>query len=228
MFTAEIYSKRREELRRRVGQGLILLPGNVESPLNYPNNAYHFRQDSTFLYYFGHNVPLLVATIDADTGTVSASNKGGSSGATTADPPNYAVHDLYLIPQCVAKYPAKTKVFSDPSKTLTLDDIKDGTFTGRLTGGYVGTKYCDSVEPTTASYHKKVYEDDGGSVTNIIVEYQERDGDWLKCAVVSFENGVQGSFDCSPYMADRYFAGEMQKKIFLLNMTKQKKQETLK
>ena len=68
MFSAEIYSKRREELRRRVGQGLILLPGNVESPLNYPNNAYHFRQDSTFLYYFGHNVPLLVATIDADTG----------------------------------------------------------------------------------------------------------------------------------------------------------------
>ena len=68
MFTAEIYSKRREELRRRVGQGLILLPGNVESPLNYPNNAYHFRQDSTFLYFFGHNVPLLVATIDADSG----------------------------------------------------------------------------------------------------------------------------------------------------------------
>ena len=52
MFTAEIYSKRRAELRRRVGQGLILLPGNVESPLNYPNNAYHFRQDSTFLYFF--------------------------------------------------------------------------------------------------------------------------------------------------------------------------------
>ena len=68
MFTAEIYSKRREELRRRVGQGLILLPGNVESPLNYPNNTYHFRQDSTFLYFFGHNVPLLAAVIDADSG----------------------------------------------------------------------------------------------------------------------------------------------------------------
>ena len=68
MFTADIYAKRRAELRRRVGSGLILLPGNVESPFNYPNNTYHFRQDSTFLYYFGHNVPLLAGVIDADSG----------------------------------------------------------------------------------------------------------------------------------------------------------------
>ena len=128
-----------------------------------------------------------------ESGTVTKSN--GSGGNCSADTEgNYSVSELYAIPQCVPKYPNKIKVFSDPSKTLTLDDIKDGTFTGRLTGGYVGTKYCDSVEPTTASYHKKVYEDDGGSVTNIIVEYQERDGDWLKCAVVSFENGADGIY----------------------------------
>lgn len=68
MFTTEIYVQRRAELRRRLGSGLILLPGNVESPMNYPNNTYHFRQDSTFLYYFGHNVPLLAGVIDADSG----------------------------------------------------------------------------------------------------------------------------------------------------------------
>ncbi|MBE6221771.1 MAG: aminopeptidase P N-terminal domain-containing protein [Alistipes sp.] len=71
MFTSEIYSKRRAELRRRVGSGLILLPGNVESPFNYPNNTYNFRQDSTFLYFFGHNVPLLAGVIDADSGEES-------------------------------------------------------------------------------------------------------------------------------------------------------------
>ena len=68
MFTADIYSARREELCRRVGKGLILLPGNVESPFNYPNNTFHFRQDSTFLYFFGHSVPALAGTIDAETG----------------------------------------------------------------------------------------------------------------------------------------------------------------
>lgn len=68
MFSSEIYSARRAELRRRIGKGLILLPGNVESPFNYPNNTFHFRQDSTFLYYFGHSVPALVGTIDADSG----------------------------------------------------------------------------------------------------------------------------------------------------------------
>ena len=68
MFTADIYSARRAELRRRIGKGIILLPGNVESPFNYPNNTYHFRQDSTFLYYFGHSVPSLVGVIDAESG----------------------------------------------------------------------------------------------------------------------------------------------------------------
>ena len=52
MFSAETYAKRRAELRRRIGSGLILLPGNYEAPMNYPNNAYNFRQDSTFLYFF--------------------------------------------------------------------------------------------------------------------------------------------------------------------------------
>ena len=68
MFASEIYSARRAELRRRVGKGIILLPGNVESPFNYPNNTYHFRQDSTFLYFFGHNVPSLVGVIDVESG----------------------------------------------------------------------------------------------------------------------------------------------------------------
>ena len=68
MFTKDIYVARRRELCRRVGKGLILLPGNVESPFNYPNNTYHFRQDSTFLYYFGHSVPSLVGVIDVESG----------------------------------------------------------------------------------------------------------------------------------------------------------------
>ncbi len=68
MFTSDIYSARRAELRRRIGKGLILLPGNVESPFNYPNNTFHFRQDSTFLYFFGHSVPALAGVIDADSG----------------------------------------------------------------------------------------------------------------------------------------------------------------
>ena len=66
MFTAEIYAQRRAELRRRVGSGLILLPGNVESPMNYPNNTYHFRQDSTFLYFFASDYEGLAAVIDID------------------------------------------------------------------------------------------------------------------------------------------------------------------
>jgi len=68
MFSKETYIARRAELRRRIGNGVILLPGNMHTPNNYPNNTYYFRQDSSFLYYFGLNVPALVGVLDADSG----------------------------------------------------------------------------------------------------------------------------------------------------------------
>jgi Xaa-Pro aminopeptidase len=67
MFSKEIYTARREKLRKSVGKGLILLLGNDESPMNYADNGYHFRQDSTFLYFFGLNHPFLAAILDCET-----------------------------------------------------------------------------------------------------------------------------------------------------------------
>src|SRR5690349_5926812 len=66
MFNREIYIKRRKKLMEQVGKGLILLLGNEESPMNYPDNCYPFRQDSSFLYFFGLNRPGLSAIIDID------------------------------------------------------------------------------------------------------------------------------------------------------------------
>ena len=66
MFAAKTYTARRKALRTRIASGIILLPGNLPAPNNYPNNAYYFRQDSTFTYYFGLNVPSLVGLIDVD------------------------------------------------------------------------------------------------------------------------------------------------------------------
>ena len=68
MFSAKTYAARRNMLRTKIGSGIVLIPGNPLSPNNYPNNAYYFRQDSSFLYYFGLNVPSLAGLIDADTG----------------------------------------------------------------------------------------------------------------------------------------------------------------
>jgi Xaa-Pro aminopeptidase len=68
MFSKDIYVQRREKLRKSVGQGLILLLGNDESPMNYADNGYHFRQDSTFLYFFGLNQPSLAGILDCETG----------------------------------------------------------------------------------------------------------------------------------------------------------------
>lgn len=71
MFAAEKYQTRREALIRNIPQGLILFLGNIENPINYEHNAYPFRQDSTFLYYFGIQAPKLAAILDVDQNKVT-------------------------------------------------------------------------------------------------------------------------------------------------------------
>jgi len=68
MFEANVYKTRREDLKKNMGSGIIFLPGNVDSPMNYPANPFHFRQDSTFLYYFGLNKAGFYGVIDLDSG----------------------------------------------------------------------------------------------------------------------------------------------------------------
>jgi Xaa-Pro dipeptidase len=66
MFSAKTYIQRRTELKKKIKNGLILFLGNNEAPMNYPDNTYTFRQDSTFLYYFGLDQAELAAVIDLD------------------------------------------------------------------------------------------------------------------------------------------------------------------
>lgn len=67
MFSKETYVSRRAELKKLVKSGIIILFGNNDSPANFPNNAYSpFRQDSSFLYYFGQKRDGLVGIIDID------------------------------------------------------------------------------------------------------------------------------------------------------------------
>ena len=68
MFDKQVYISRRKRLLEQVRSGVILLLGNSEASCNYPDNQYAFRQDSSFLYFFGLDKPDLAAVIDAGTG----------------------------------------------------------------------------------------------------------------------------------------------------------------
>ncbi len=68
MISMKSFVERRATLREKIGSGLILIPGNTLVPNSYPNNAYYFRQDSTFRYFFGLNIPSLFALIDVEAG----------------------------------------------------------------------------------------------------------------------------------------------------------------
>lgn len=68
MFPAEVYIQRRKRLKELVGKGVILFLGNKEVSMNYAANNYPFRQDSSFLYYFGLDMPGLAGMIDCEQG----------------------------------------------------------------------------------------------------------------------------------------------------------------
>lgn len=68
MFSKETYIARRLALKKSIKNGIALFIGNCESPINYADNCFNFRQDSTFLYFFGIRKPALTAVIDFESG----------------------------------------------------------------------------------------------------------------------------------------------------------------
>ncbi|MDR1459928.1 MAG: aminopeptidase P family protein [Bacteroidales bacterium] len=66
MFNKEIYINRRRQLRTRIQQGIVVLLSNNEASMNYPSNTYRYRQDSSFNYFYGLQLPGLVGVIDLE------------------------------------------------------------------------------------------------------------------------------------------------------------------
>ncbi len=68
MFSSDTYVVRRNQLRQKISNGIVLLLGNGDSPMNYTDNTFRFRQDSSFLYLFGLDIQNLAAVLDIDSG----------------------------------------------------------------------------------------------------------------------------------------------------------------
>lgn len=71
LFPSHVYESRRQRFMKTMSNGIVIFTGNNESPMNYPSNTYHFRQDSTFLYFFGLQLPGLAAIMDIDNQNVT-------------------------------------------------------------------------------------------------------------------------------------------------------------
>ena len=71
MFSKETYTSRRAQLKALLKgeKGIAVFIGNVEAPAQYKDNCYKFRQDSTWLYYFGLDEPRFAAVIDLEDGS---------------------------------------------------------------------------------------------------------------------------------------------------------------
>jgi len=68
MFSEKVYINRRNKIKEKIKSGIAIFLGNEYASYNYPANPYHFRQDSSFLYFFGINKPHFIGIIDFDEG----------------------------------------------------------------------------------------------------------------------------------------------------------------
>lgn len=94
MFTANTYQARRQKLVQSMDSGLLLLLGNNDSPMNYTDNIYPFRQDSNFLYFIGIDLPLFAAIIDVDSGVCTLYGEDVSVEMVVWTGPQPSVQDL--------------------------------------------------------------------------------------------------------------------------------------
>jgi Xaa-Pro aminopeptidase len=112
MFKSEVYTRRREELHKKIKSGIALFIGNSEAPMNYPDNTYHFRQDSDFLYFFGLDLPGFTGLMDFD------------SGKDRIFGDDYDMDDIiWMGPQPTVKELALRCGISDTAPTKKLEDI---------------------------------------------------------------------------------------------------------
>jgi Xaa-Pro dipeptidase len=97
MFDTSIYTNRRRILKEKFDSGLILFLGNEDSPANYTANTYNFRQDSTFLYYFGVDRSGFAATIDIDNNLETLFGKDNTIDEIVWTGPQPTVNDFAEI-----------------------------------------------------------------------------------------------------------------------------------
>jgi Xaa-Pro aminopeptidase len=114
MFKSEVYTRRREELHKKINSGIALFPSNSEAPMNYPDNTYHFRQDSDFLYFFGLDLPGFTGLMDFD------------SGKDTIFGNDYDMDDIiWMGPQPTTKELALKSGITDTAPLSKLSEIVD-------------------------------------------------------------------------------------------------------
>ena len=128
MIDSKVYARRREILRKTMetlvpgpSKGLVLICGNAEAPAQYRDNCYKFRQDSSWLYYFGIDEPKWAATMDLD------------SGQTVMYADDYDIDDIiWTGPMAsVAELSARVGVSESAPYEAFKDAVKDAIDQGR-------------------------------------------------------------------------------------------------
>ena len=134
MFETSVYKNRRARLKEKVKSGLVLILGNGEAPANYTDNTYKFRQDSSFLYFFGLNQPGFAGVIDIDSGDeyifgndvdmADCMKTAISQGRRIHFLPPYRFRNMLLLEELLGIRPALVKNYASLELIKAVVDLR--------------------------------------------------------------------------------------------------------
>jgi Xaa-Pro aminopeptidase len=204
MFSKDVYQKRREKLRNIIKDGIVIILGNNESSMNYPDNTYKYRQDSNFLYFFGLDHPGYAGVLDID------ANEDIMFGD------DVDISDIiWMGPQPSVKEMASKVAISNTKSFSTLEAfVKDAISKGRKVHFLPPYRYDNifMLEQLTGIHNTKIKENVSMELVHAVISLREVKED---CEIIEIDKACNVGYDmhvaamknAKPGVVEQHIAG---------------------
>ncbi|MGB5990240.1 MAG: aminopeptidase P family protein [Marinifilaceae bacterium] len=204
MFSKDVYQNRREKLRNIIKDGIVIILGNNESSMNYPDNTYKYRQDSNFLYFFGLDHPGYAGVLDID------ANEDIMFGD------DVDISDIiWMGPQPSVKEMASKVAISNTKSFSTLEAfVKDAISKGRKVHFLPPYRYDNifMLEQLTGIHNTKIKENVSMELVHAVISLREvKEACEIieidKACNVGYEMHVAAMKNAKPGVVEQHIAG---------------------
>lgn len=204
MFSSNVYLNRREKLRQIMKDGIVIILGNNESSMNYPDNTYKYRQDSNFLYFFGLDHPGYAGVLDID----------ANEDIIFGDDVDIA-DIIWMGPQPSVKEMASKVAISNTKSFSSLESfVKDAISKGRKVHFLPPYRYDNifMLEQLTGIHNTKIKENVSMELVHAVISLREVKEECEiieidKACNVGYEMHVAAMQNAKPGVVEQHIAG---------------------
>lgn len=184
--------------------GIVIILGNNESSMNYPDNTYKYRQDSNFLYFFGLDHPGYAGVLDID----------ANEDIIFGDDVDIA-DIIWMGPQPSVKEMASKVAISNTKSFSSLESfVKDAISKGRKVHFLPPYRYDNifMLEQLTGIHNTKIKENVSMELVHAVISLREVKEECEiieidKACNVGYEMHVAAMQNAKPGVVEQHIAG---------------------